>query len=203
MMLTSQILILASNSSGTIPGTTPLSSLPLAPAAVSQAVEADSKFDMSTDQALTVEKIIRATFANPDRRKFPESMFAKNKVPLCPEGLNAEQLIQRISSEIPFAMMGFNFEKIYVHDTSRLFGSIDKTKWVEDLKTLKWYGPFSNGTDIFKFQTADTSGKFYGLHFEVFLNKQRDIYLNFIGHDTNACGVKFSFGKTADTAKIA
>lgn len=71
---------------------------------------------------MTVEKIVRSTFANPNRRIFPESTFHDTKPALCPEDIECEELLKRISFEIPLALHGFNYEKIYLQDRERLLG---------------------------------------------------------------------------------
>ena len=89
-----------------------------------------------------MERIIRATFANPDRRKFAQSKFWGSNYPLHPDNIDPEVLIQRIATEIPRALRRFTEKKIQLFDTSKLNSSVDKTQWLEDLKKLKWYGPF-------------------------------------------------------------
>lgn len=202
-MMTTQVLIFAANSQTASSSSSnfAIHTLPLPPVPLSKSVEADSSFDFCGNPVFTVEKIVRSTFANPDRKKFPESLFGGKKFPLYHDTIKCEELLQRISSEIPYAMMGFNFAKIYLRDTDRLLNSIDKSKWLSEIKKLSWYGPFFNGTDIFKFQTADSSGNFYGFHFEVFLNKQMDIFLNLLWLDNSPAGIKHTFGKTAETLK--
>ena len=55
-------------------------------------------FNFDTDETLTVERIIRATFANPDRRKFAQSKFWGSNRPLHPDNIDPEALIQRITT---------------------------------------------------------------------------------------------------------
>ena len=97
-----------------------------------------------TNQTLTVESIIRATFANPERKKFAQSKINRYSHPLHAGSTDSEDLIQRITSEMPVALSNFNQKAIQVVDTSKLKQSVDKVEWIATLKTLKWFGPFSS-----------------------------------------------------------
>ena len=130
-----------------------------------------SCFDFETNVTLKLEEIIRATFLNPDRRKFEMSKcFRTETHSIYPDTIDPETLIKRISTEIPKALQKFNQQNIRLHDTSRLESTINKDEWLADLKKLKWYGPFKGSEDVYKFQTATDSGNFEGLHLEIFLN---------------------------------
>lgn len=72
------------------------------------------------------------------------------------------------------------------------------------MKRLAWYGPFSGGTDIYLFQTADKAGKFYGYHFEVKLNGDEDeaVLLFFVKMDNSCNKKRYCFGSSADKGKV-
>jgi len=87
-----------------------------------------AQFNFDTNETLTVERIIKATFANPDRRKFAQSKVNSTNLPLYPDNIDPEALIQRIMTEMPRALQRFTEQKIQPHDTSKLKPAVDKTQ---------------------------------------------------------------------------
>jgi hypothetical protein len=75
------------------------------------------------DEVLTPEKIIRATFCNLDRRKHQRSI--KNIGKLTTIYRTADDLIEKIKSDLPKASAKMVFKKIKLHDTRRLFEAVD------------------------------------------------------------------------------
>ena len=67
-----------------------------------------SFFNFETNETLNLERIIRATFANHDRKKFAECKNSWGNHPLYPGNIDPEALIQRIASEKPKALQKFN-----------------------------------------------------------------------------------------------
>lgn len=62
-----------------------------------------SIFDFEVDETLSLEKIIRATFSNPDRNKFVEkdSSIDFSKSSHHQDSLESEALINLINSQMP------------------------------------------------------------------------------------------------------
>lgn len=91
------------------------------------AIEEDTGFNFEVNEVLSVEKIIRATFANPRRRIFPRCKNVANQYHnLYPDNINPEALIKKIATEMPIAFKSFNQKKIKLYDTDRLHLEIDK-----------------------------------------------------------------------------
>lgn len=154
-------------------------------------------FNFEINITLTVEKILRATFANPDRRKFVQNLGPWGKYQLSPATIDFEALIQRIASEIPNSLRKFNEQRIKLHDTSRIKSDVDKTKWIVDLKNLKWYGPFQSGTNCYVIQTATDSGNFEGLYLIFYFvpdkKSNSNIYLYYLNKNSKDCGNLYVF----------
>ena len=148
-----------------------------------------SRFNFDTNETLTAERIIRATFANPDRRKFAQNNCYN---PLYPDNIDPEALIQRITTEMPRTLQKFTEQKIQLYDTSRLKPEVNKTQWLADLKKLKWYGPFDSKDTYYRFQTATDSGNFEGLLLYFSLH-EKHIFLFFLDKNSNPCGSYYSF----------
>lgn len=111
---------------GYTPRNPPQAGIRSLPCPISPDVRGDSIFDFSKNEILTVEKIIRSTFANPDRRKFAESSFKNRKYPLAPATVGGEDLIMRISHEIPKRMVEMNRMQIELNEVRFLDGDIDR-----------------------------------------------------------------------------
>lgn len=84
-----------------------------------------SIFDFESNQFLTVQKIIKATFANPDRKKFKQSKSFDSAHPLYEGNIDAEALISVSVSDMPIAVRKFNQASLLLYDTSRLDKDID------------------------------------------------------------------------------
>ena len=85
-----------------------------------------ANFNFDTNETLTLQKIIRATFANPDRRKFAQCKLGGNTIDFWPDNnIDPEALIQKITTDIPIALQRFNEEKIQLYDTSKLDSEVD------------------------------------------------------------------------------
>lgn len=117
----------------------------------------------TVDQTITFERVIRATFTNPDRRKFAKNKFKTFSFNLGEENLDVEQLILKIIEVSPNSAKKFNEAKVQLFDTSILNASVNKAQWIADLSKLKWYGPFEENHYGYQFQTATDSGNFEGL----------------------------------------
>ena len=67
-------------------------------------------FNFEVNEVFSLEKILRATFLNPDRAKFENSIsWGSNVNPLDPEILDADTLIDRINREMPNVVTQFNY----------------------------------------------------------------------------------------------
>lgn len=82
-------------------------------------------FNFKVDEVLTVEKIIHATFLNPERAKFAKSQMGGGLYKICLE-ISAEEILQKILTEIPKALEKFNAEKIRLYDTSMINSKVNK-----------------------------------------------------------------------------
>lgn len=152
-------------------------------------------FDFEINETLSVEKIIRATFANPNRRKFVHSTSPwGSDHRLCPDNIDPEILIQTISSIIPRALSKFTQKQIQLYDTSQIDSkAADKVQWPANLKSLKWYGPFLSLEDNYMFQTTSSLGYFEGLLLDIHLNSNKCIYLSFLDKESDSCGEPYEF----------
>ena len=136
-----------------------------------------NSFNFETNEILRVEKIIRATFANQDRKKFAHAKLSDDEFPLRLKGLAPETLIQKIATTMPEALLNFNNLKLELHETKFLQTDDEKNRWLAEVKTLKWYGPFTYKQDlhyyhdIYSFRTATDSGNFQGLHLDIHLQQ--------------------------------
>ena len=134
---------------------------------------------------MAVERIIRATFANPDRRKFAQSEAFYRDHSLYPDNINPEALIQRITTEMPKALQRFAEEKI------QLYEEVNDTQLLEDLKKHKWYGPYKYD-NYYLFQTATDSGNFEGLLLQISF-EDKGINLYFYDKKSYQYGTCFAF----------
>jgi len=113
--------------------------------------------------------------------------------PLTKESISAEDLIQRLSTHMPKSVQKFNAARIELDDTSKLHDAVNKKRWVNDIKTLRWYGPFKHGENNYRFVTATSEGNFEGFYLSIWLDSSKEIYLNFLGKDSNSCGDRHFF----------
>ena len=158
---------------------------------------AERTLNFEVDVTLTVEKVIRATFLNPDRRKFSHAKYYGDNYPLHENNVDPEALIQRIAIEMPQALRKFNEQNIKLFDTSRLKPEVNKTQWLEDLKKLRWFGPFKypGNDNLYSFQTATDSGNFEGLLLDIDLS-DKWISFYFLGKNSTNCGSYYDFNNS-------
>jgi len=89
-----------------------------------------------------------------------------------------------LTSGIPNAIKKFDQKQLRLFDTSQLFGTVNKSQWLADLKDLRWYGPFTKGEDTYFFQTATSDGNFQGFYLNVLLDQNMRIYFNFLNRSS-------------------
>ena len=149
-------------------------------------------FDFERQEVLTLENIIRATFLNPLRLSYKETQIKRGlsflkkryeKPSLQTDQyrhedgwsnlLDAEEVIEKIQSRAPETLAKFNDQKIKLKDCSRINSLVDADKWLEDLKILRWFGPFPLFEDFVRFKTGTSAGEFYGLILEIRLTSVR------------------------------
>lgn len=107
------------------------------------------------DELFTIEKIIGVTFANPQHRQYPNSTWGQFSLLLREKKEDPEEIYESLKKKIPNAINNFKDHQVKFFDTSRLRSEIDKDRWIEDLKKLKWFGPYTpEGKDYYQFQTA-------------------------------------------------
>lgn len=150
-----------------------------------------SHFTFRINDTLSLENIIRATFENPNRKKFQNSGFMGKKYTLSLDSVDQDVLIERIRQNIPLAFQKFNKEQIQV---GRLyfFSEEKRSHWLAKLHEFSWYGPFSfSGT--FVFQTATDSGILEGLVLIISLSGYLSIDLYPIDGDGEYWGGNFNF----------
>lgn len=59
------------------------------------------QFDFSINETLTIQKIVRSTFLNPDRMKFPSARNLRtSSSDLCSEELDMDTVLLRIDEEL-------------------------------------------------------------------------------------------------------
>ena len=130
--------------------------------------------DLSQNQVLTAEKIIRATLANPLRTKYQNLPWANDQIYEKDE--TPEFFLDFLHSKCQNALLAFDGQQIQLHDTSRfeLFESddgsakVDKHNWVKILKTSRLYGPFrTEYHSAFSFQSITEDGKFDGIRLSI------------------------------------
>ena len=57
--------------------------------------------NFSNNELLTVDRIVKACFANPDRRRYPSMKFGDMSMPLVGQDYTAEYWINRARNEMP------------------------------------------------------------------------------------------------------
>jgi len=155
--------------------------------------------DFSKNEILTAEKIIRATYANPERTRFHKTPFKGWEDTPCYYGGDADYFLQKLQTECPETLMAFNNSKIQLHDTSRLNEGVNKEQWLAEIKKSRWYGPFKwavgeqmgNG-EIYYFQSATDSGKFTGVNLAV-LYKPKEMAFGYSSSTEKNIGKAHSF----------
>lgn len=141
----------------------------------------------------TIQKVIRSTFLNPDRKKFPKSKVSGLSLPLHSDNLSADELISRVTAEISFAVKKFNEQGIELFDTNRLYKEVNIDHWLTRLQYLRWYGPFKYDENSFYFQTATSVGNFEGFELEIYLHPHNKIYLYYLDKNSSSCGDYYLF----------
>lgn len=77
--------------------------------------------------------MIRSTFLNSDRRKYPVSRVSGMSLPLHDGNFTSEELISRVTAEIPYAVKKFNDQGIELFDTGRLYKEVNIDYWLSRL----------------------------------------------------------------------
>ena len=85
--------------------------------------------------------MIRATFANPER-------FFYNSIPLLSDMTKVEddicqKLVDKLNFDMPFLRKRCLKEGMMLYDTSRLVKTVDTSKWIEQIKISRWFGPYT------------------------------------------------------------
>jgi len=85
-------------------------------------------FDFGKDQVMKIENIIRACFANPQRKSIPietsyNAPYAGKECKLCSDKLTAELLLGKIRETLPKAMKQFDSAKIKTFEERRLLNN--------------------------------------------------------------------------------
>ena len=81
---------------------------------------AGEMMNFSQNETLTVDRIVRSCFANPERRRFPEMKFGDMTMPLAQQDYTAEYWINRSRNELPTQYQKFNQKQIKLFDQSRI-----------------------------------------------------------------------------------
>ena len=93
-------------------------------------------FDFTKDETLTVEKIVKACFLNPDRKKF-KIYSAKHQL------LDIDSPETILQMWIP-EKTRFEAAEIKLHSTEKLHENTNKEIYLNRLKNSRWYGPFGS-----------------------------------------------------------
>ena len=75
--------------------------------------------DFTRNEILTLDRIVKACFANPYRRKYPEMRFGDMSMPLAMQDYTSEYWINRSRNELPNQYQKFNQKPIKRHDSWR------------------------------------------------------------------------------------
>lgn len=134
-------------------------------------------FNFEIDEILSVEKIVRAAFLNPNRKKFERYMIFYE---LRDDIHSAESLLVIIRSYMQVALAQFDSKAIRLYDTSNLFPSVNKIEWLKVLKHLRWYGPYRIFPNGYLFSTAGENGDFQGLKISFCFEREFDIRLEYV-----------------------
>ena len=148
-------------------------------------------FDFGYDETFIVEKIIRATFLNPQRKTFKECQNFWGNFCINGDNQNADSLIRFVQNDMPNSVKKFNAKQFKLFDSSFLDSDARK-RWLSDLETMGWYGPFKFLNQGYFFQTASFSGTFHGFCLGINLQNK---YVNFVRIDkyNRQCGALFLF----------
>lgn len=149
----------------------------------------DFWFDFTQNQILDCEKIIRATFANPERAKYKKDRWDRY---LDEDYKDPDDFVKLVLKELPYACRRFNDANLRTYDTNRLKVNVDKQQWVVELNQLRWHGPYKDGSSGYRCETYTDSGNFQGLMFTIFFN-QETIHLSYIDKQNIDCGDYHTF----------
>lgn len=123
-----------------------------------------SGFNFLTNEVLTVGKIVNATFQNPDRKKYKSLVISAQAYALYEEGAFPEFYLEMIRTKLPNAAKKLEDAQIHLYDTTKLNNSINQAKWLDGLRSSKWFGPFkAQYSKVYKFHSATGTGVFEGL----------------------------------------
>ena len=85
---------------------------------------------------------------------------------------------------MPDTTAKFNQMNLKLYDTTKLDDSVtDKLQWIEDLKKLRWFGPFKPRDNVYQFQTVTDAGSFEGLMMTIYLGRNKFIEVEYLGKD--------------------
>lgn len=130
----------------------------------SQVTEFKEQFDFTKNETLKIEKIVSSCFSNPNRKN-----LAWTDLPFWSGQETAAQLVQRIKNDLPKSMRRFDEAEIKLHDTDVLWVNssngqpVDKSDYINAIKTCKWYGPYQGqgGQPCFYSFNNDRSNKYW------------------------------------------
>lgn len=152
--------------------------------------------EFGLDEYLNVEKIIRACFWNPTRKKYQIYPSFKSTT-LFTQSEDPEYILKKIEEECPKSRDRFNDAKILLGDTGRLKSDVDKDKFVEDLKSITWCGPFVYGGNHLYFNSVTATGEMKGLCLQVHFSQQNSfIGLFYFKPDGSKCGNSYYFSNS-------
>ena len=152
--------------------------------------------EFSPDEYLNVEKIIRACFWNPTRKKHQIYSTFSNTT-LFTDSENPEYILKKIEEECPKSREKFDASKIILSDTGRLKPDVDKDKFVESLKNITWCGPFVYGGNHLYFNSVTATGEMKGLCLQVHFSKMNSfIGLFYFKADGTKCGNSYYFSNS-------
>lgn len=130
--------------------------------------------DLSQDQILTAEKIIRSALSNPLRAKYQKLPWANDQI--YEKESTPEFYLDFLTNKCQKALHSFDEQQIKLYDTSRFdlhesedeSTKIDKQKWLKHLKTSRFYGPFQTEYhSAFSFQSITEDGSFAGIRLTI------------------------------------
>ena len=133
-------------------------------------------FDFTKDETLTVEKIVKACFLNPDRKKFPTHKGI---------GLHSAQSAQAILSRYIPCRQEFDSENIKLYSGAKLYPSTNKEEFFERLRNSKWCGPFGINISEFKIVSGTDSGTGVGIEFSTTERNYEMTTLHYVDHEKN------------------
>lgn len=92
------------------------------------------------------------------------------------------------------SVQNFDLALISIYDTSKLKPGIDINQWSENLKKLRWFGPYKERQDsetlFFKARSSSEDKSGFYLYFHL---KKLEVSLGFKDSDNNDCGERYDF----------